>query len=153
MTILLTGAWQSGLTSSAAVASAFDAAMPGFGGYIVALCAFLFGYTTLIGWAFYGEQFFEYLLGRPVAHWYRWIYCLLIPIGAIGARRSGVGVGRPDERPADLPEHHRRHRPVRLRGACRARPGRRATALTPHPSADRRRRSMGAAAPRRPAPP
>ena len=80
MTILLTGAWQSGLTSSAAVASAFDAAMPGFGGYVVALCAFLFGYTTLIGWAFYGEQFFEYLLGRPVAHWYRWIYCLLIPL-------------------------------------------------------------------------
>jgi AGCS family alanine or glycine:cation symporter len=84
MTILLTGAWQSGLTSSAAVASAFDAAMPGVGGYVVALCAFLFGYTTLIGWAFYGEQFFEYLLGRPVAHWYRWIYCLLIPFGAIG---------------------------------------------------------------------
>jgi AGCS family alanine or glycine:cation symporter len=84
MTILLTGAWQSGLTSSAAVASAFDAAMPGFGGYVVALCAFLFGYTTLIGWAFYGEQFFEYLLGRPVAHWYRWIYCLLIPFGAMG---------------------------------------------------------------------
>ncbi len=84
MTILLTGAWQSGLTSTAAVASAFDAAMPGVGGYVVALCAFLFGYTTLIGWAFYGEQFFEYLLGRPVAHWYRWTYCLLIPLGAIG---------------------------------------------------------------------
>jgi AGCS family alanine or glycine:cation symporter len=84
MTILLTGAWQSGLTSSAAVASAFDAAMPGVGGYVVALCAFLFGYTTLIGWAFYGEQFFEYLLNRPVAHWYRWTYCLLIPFGAIG---------------------------------------------------------------------
>jgi AGCS family alanine or glycine:cation symporter len=83
MTILLTGAWQSGLTSSAAVASAFDAAMPGVGGYVVALCAFLFGYTTLIGWAFYGEQFFEYLLDRPVAHWYRWIYCALIPFGAI----------------------------------------------------------------------
>ncbi len=84
MAILLTGAWQSGLTSSAAVASAFEAAMPGVGGYVVALCAFLFGYTTLIGWAFYGEQFFEYLLGRPVAHWYRWAYCLLIPFGAMG---------------------------------------------------------------------
>ncbi len=84
MTILLTGAWQSGLTSTAAVASAFDAALPGVGGYIVALCAFLFGYTTLIGWAFYGEQFFEYLLGRPVARWYGWVYCLLIPLGAIG---------------------------------------------------------------------
>ena len=30
------------------MASAFDMALPGVGGYIVALCAFLFGYTTLI---------------------------------------------------------------------------------------------------------
>lgn len=83
MTILLTGVWQSGLTSTAAVAAAFDMALPGVGGYIVALCAFLFGYTTLIGWAFYGEQFFEYLLGVRVTVPYRWIYCLLIPFGAV----------------------------------------------------------------------
>ena len=83
LTILLTGVWQSGLTSSAAVAAAFDTAMPGVGGYIVAFCAFLFGYTTLIGWAYYGEQFFEYILGRKVTVPYRWIYCALIPFGAI----------------------------------------------------------------------
>ena len=83
MTILLTGAWASGLTSTAAVAQAFNAAMPGFGGYVVAFCVFLFGYTTLIGWAFYGEQFLEYWLGRRVVMPYRWIYCLLIPFGAV----------------------------------------------------------------------
>jgi AGCS family alanine or glycine:cation symporter len=83
MTILLTGAWASGLTSTAAVASAFDAALPGFGGYVVAFCVFLFGYTTLIGWAYYGEQFLEYWLGRRVVVPYRWVYCLLIPFGAI----------------------------------------------------------------------
>jgi len=83
LTILLTGAWQSGQTSTAAVALAFNAAMPGFGGYLVAFCVFLFGYTTLIGWAFYGEQFLEYWLGRRVVMPYRWIYCLLIPFGAI----------------------------------------------------------------------
>jgi len=83
MTILLTGVWQSGLTSSAAVAAAFDTAMPGVGGYLVAFSAFLFGYTTLIGWAYYGEQFFEYILGRKVTVPYRWIYCALIPFGAI----------------------------------------------------------------------
>jgi AGCS family alanine or glycine:cation symporter len=83
MTILLTGAWQSGLTSTAAVASGFNAVMPVIGGYIVAFCTFLFGYTTLIGWAYYGEQFFEYILGRKVTVPYRWIYCLLIPFGAV----------------------------------------------------------------------
>ena len=82
MTILLTGVWQSGLTSSAAVAAGFNSVMPTVGGWIVAFCVFLFGYTTLIGWAYYGEQFFEYMLGRKVTVPYRWIYCILIPFGA-----------------------------------------------------------------------
>jgi AGCS family alanine or glycine:cation symporter len=82
MVLLLTGAWQSGTSSSAAVAVAFNQTMPTVGGWIVAFCVFLFGYTTLIGWAYYGEQFLEYLLGRAVTVPYRWIYCLLIPFGA-----------------------------------------------------------------------
>jgi alanine or glycine:cation symporter, AGCS family len=83
MVLLLTGAWKGGLTSAAAVAAAFDTSLPGVGGWVVAFCVFLFGYTTLIGWAYYGEQFLEYLLGRKVTLPYRWIYCLLIPFGAI----------------------------------------------------------------------
>ena len=83
LTILLTGVWQSGVTSTAAVAAGFNTVMPTVGGWVVAFCTFLFGYTTLIGWAYYGEQFFEYILGRSVTILYRWIYCLLIPLGAI----------------------------------------------------------------------
>jgi len=82
LTILVTGAWQSGLNSTAAVAHAFNSAIPMAGGWIVAFCAFLFGYTTLIGWAYYGEQFFEYVLGVRVTKPYRWIYCGLIVFGA-----------------------------------------------------------------------
>jgi len=70
-------------TSTAAVGLAFDSAMPGIGGYLVAFCVFLFGYGTLIGWAFYGEQFLGYWLGPRVVVPYRWVYCLLIPLGAI----------------------------------------------------------------------
>ncbi len=69
-------------TSTAAVAVAFNSAMP-FGGYLVAFSVFLFGYGTLIGWAFYGEKFLEYWLGPWVVTPYRWAYCLLIPLGAI----------------------------------------------------------------------
>jgi alanine or glycine:cation symporter, AGCS family len=93
MTILVSGvaeqsivARQAGaayLTSTAAVAGAFNSAVPMVGGWVVAFCSFLFGYTTLIGWAYYGEQFLEYILGRKVTLPYRWIYCLLIPFGAV----------------------------------------------------------------------
>ncbi len=93
MTILLTGvaehammARQAGepfVTSTAAVAAAFNAAMPVVGGWIVAFCALLFGYTTLVGWSYYGEQFLGYLFGPRIVLPYRWIYCLLIPFGAV----------------------------------------------------------------------
>jgi AGCS family alanine or glycine:cation symporter len=83
LVVLCTGAYVSGQTSTAAVALAFDAALPGAGGWMVAICVFLFGYTTLIGWAYYGEQFLVYILGPRVVVPYRWAYCLLIPFGAI----------------------------------------------------------------------
>ena len=82
LTILVTGVWRSGLTSTAAVAEAFDHAVPLAGGWTVAVCAFLFGYTTLLGWGYYGEQFFAYALGPRVVVPYRWVYCGLIVIGA-----------------------------------------------------------------------
>jgi AGCS family alanine or glycine:cation symporter len=83
LSILVTGAWQSGATSSAAVAQAFDTSLPTVGGWMVAVSVFLFGYSALIGWAYYGEQFFEYLFGPRIIMPYRWLYCLLIPFGAV----------------------------------------------------------------------
>ena len=70
------------VTSTAAVAAAFNLAVPTVGGWVVAFCGFLFGYTTLIGWSFYGEQCLEYIFGRRITMPYRWVYCLLIPLGA-----------------------------------------------------------------------
>lgn len=84
LVILTSGAWTSGLTSTAVVAQAFNTAIPTVGGWVVAFCAFLFGYTTLIGWAYYGEQFLEYAFGLRVTRPYRWLYCGLIVFGATG---------------------------------------------------------------------
>jgi len=84
LTILLTGTWQiKGIESAAAVSEAFNAAIPTVGGWMLAFSVFLFGYTTLMGWSFYGEQFLEYLFGQRIVTPYRWLYCALIPLGAI----------------------------------------------------------------------
>jgi len=87
LAILLTGVWKVGageqqLTGAAAVASAFDASMPGFGGSVVTICVFLFGFTALTGWSYYGEQSLEYIFGPKVVVPYRWTYCALIVLGA-----------------------------------------------------------------------
>jgi AGCS family alanine or glycine:cation symporter len=83
LTILLTGVWRLKLTGPAMVPAAFNASLPTVGGWVVAVCVFLFGYTTLIGWAYYGEQFLEHVFGRRVVLPYRWTYCLLIVGGAV----------------------------------------------------------------------
>ncbi len=81
LTILVSGVWQSGANSTALVAQAFETAIP-YGGKVVLVCALLFGYTTIIGWAYYGEQFLQYLAGPRIVLPYRWIYCILIVFGA-----------------------------------------------------------------------
>ena len=55
LTVVVTGAWSSGQYSTAMVASAFNSSIP-FGGSIVALCSLFFSFTSLVAWAYYGEQ-------------------------------------------------------------------------------------------------
>jgi len=83
LTVLVSGVWRSGETGAALVAGAFGTALPG-GGYLVAFCVVLFGYTTLIGWSYYGEQFLEHIFGPRVIVPYRWVYCGLVVFGAVG---------------------------------------------------------------------
>src|SRR4051812_5903099 len=83
LSILLTGVWKTGTEGAAGVAKAFDSAIPNYGGWMLMVSVFLFGYTVLIGWSFYGEQFLEYLFGPRVVMPYRWFYCMLIPFGAL----------------------------------------------------------------------
>jgi AGCS family alanine or glycine:cation symporter len=83
LSILLTGVLKPGIEGAAAVAEAFEAVIPNYGGWMVMVSVFLFGYTVLIGWSFYGEQFLEYLFGPRIIMPYRWFYCLLIPFGAL----------------------------------------------------------------------
>ena len=72
-----------GLSSTALTAAAFNTVIPyGLGGAIIAIASFLFGYTTLIGWAYYGEQCLEYIAGVKIKKPYRLIYVALLFLGA-----------------------------------------------------------------------
>lgn len=82
---LSTGMWKSGLSGTAMTAASFSEGIPYLGGFVVALSSFLFGYTTLIGWCYYGEQCLKYLLGIKVTYIYRVIYILLILIGSVAS--------------------------------------------------------------------
>lgn len=51
--------------------------------YIVLGCLALFGFTTLIAWAYYGEKCIEFLFGTKAIGPYRIVYISLIVVGAI----------------------------------------------------------------------
>ncbi len=82
LAVLVTGVWTTG-TSTGMTAAAFNAAVPQVGGLIVAASSFLFGYSSLIAVPYYGEIALSYLLGTWVKKPYRWIFCIVIFIGAI----------------------------------------------------------------------
>ncbi|HQV34279.1 MAG TPA: alanine:cation symporter family protein, partial [Calditrichia bacterium] len=95
LTIVLTGAYtytqawrgegvEGNLTSILVTQTAFDSVIPyGFGGAIIAFSSFLFGYSTLIGWSYYGEKCIEYLGGDKVIMPFRYVFILFLFIGAI----------------------------------------------------------------------
>jgi alanine or glycine:cation symporter, AGCS family len=81
--LLSSGVWNSGLEGAAMTASAFSETIPYIGGGIVAAASFLFGYSTLLGWCYYGEQCLKYLFGIKVTVLYRIIFITLTFIGAL----------------------------------------------------------------------
>jgi AGCS family alanine or glycine:cation symporter len=54
-----------------------------WGGYIVTVGIIFFGFTTLLGWSYYGEKCIEYLLGERSIPFYRIIFVLFVLIGAV----------------------------------------------------------------------
>lgn len=73
-----------GLTSTELTKSAFAVGLgTDLGGWIVSLSSLLFGYTTLIGWSYYGEQGAKYLWGVKSAMPYRYLFCLFVFFGAV----------------------------------------------------------------------
>ena len=79
--ILITGVWSSGLTSTALTTAAFSEVFGHAGGIIVLIISFLFGYSTLIAWAFYGEQCFAFICGPRYKAVYRWAFGVAILFG------------------------------------------------------------------------
>ncbi|MFH0943852.1 MAG: amino acid carrier protein, partial [Planctomycetota bacterium] len=59
-------------------AKSFDHALPGLGFWIVPAVVWLFAFSTIISWSYYGEQGIVFLLGIRAVMPYRIIYCLLI---------------------------------------------------------------------------
>jgi AGCS family alanine or glycine:cation symporter len=66
------------LKGATLTAKAFDRVIPGLGIWIVPVTAWLFAFSTIISWSYYGEQGIVYLFGQRMVMPYRVVYCALI---------------------------------------------------------------------------
>lgn len=70
------------LDGSALALRAFNEVIPG-GSYIITLSLIFFAYSTILGWAYYGEKCTEYLFGFRSVVYYRILYTLVILPGSM----------------------------------------------------------------------
>jgi len=82
LAILVTGAWTSGETGAALTSRAFDLALPGAGGYIIAVSLTVFAFTTILGWSYYCERSLAYLFGVKIITPFRVVWSLAAYVGA-----------------------------------------------------------------------
>lgn len=71
------------LVTGAALTMAAFTSVISWGGYVVTFGIILFGWTTIIGWAYYGEKCVEYLIGVSAIKFYRILFTLVIIPGAV----------------------------------------------------------------------
>ena len=93
--ILSSGMWTDPSYQKASgdlTAAAMATSIP-FATAIVALSSFLFGFSTLIGWYYYGEKCFEYLFGSSAIMLYKIVFVVLIFVGAVIEVRLAWAVG------------------------------------------------------------
>lgn len=62
--------------------AAFETVMSS-GGYVVTIGLILFAFTTLLGWAYYGEKCVEYLFEEKWVSFYRILFTLVVIPGAV----------------------------------------------------------------------
>jgi alanine or glycine:cation symporter, AGCS family len=83
LVIIITGEWTSKADSSVLTKNAFNAGIPYFGGFIVAIGLILFAISTAISWSYYGDRCAEYLFGKDAIIPYRWVYVIALFVGAV----------------------------------------------------------------------
>jgi len=92
--ILVSGLWThgEGVEGVTLTVRAFEAALGSPGRMLLVLSAVLFGFTTMIGYSYYGRKCFGYLFGAHRARLYDFFYFFMLFVGAVWSAASVVNL-------------------------------------------------------------
>lgn len=68
--------------SASLTGRSFEVFLPGVGSTLVTVALIFFAYSTILGWSYYGEKSFYYLVGQKGIFWYRLAFSILVFVGA-----------------------------------------------------------------------
>jgi len=99
--IIITGAWTvtvdgQALNGSPMTAYAFEKGLyflGGYGRYIITAAVLLFATSTMISWSYYGDRSVQYLFGDGAVMPYRYLYIVVLFVGAIAKLEAVWGFG------------------------------------------------------------
>lgn len=85
LAIIMTGVWDDQVTNGVTVTvMAFEEVMPGVGKYLLMISVFIFAFTTMFTYSYYGTKCLGFLIGADKQHFYNYFYVLMIFLGSIG---------------------------------------------------------------------
>ncbi|MCA9576719.1 MAG: alanine:cation symporter family protein [Sandaracinaceae bacterium] len=82
LVLIVTGAWTADAEGVALTSIAFQRVVPWFPD-VLSVAVFLFAYSTLISWSYYGERCWAYLVGEGKSLWYKLMYLGAVVLGSV----------------------------------------------------------------------
>lgn len=84
--VVITGVWTAKEGKGVELAqAALDKGIPGLGTYFVPVAVFLFGFSTIIAWCYYGEQSTRFLFGEKAVGPFKAVYVSAVFLGTVWA--------------------------------------------------------------------
>lgn len=83
LVIICTGVWSGGERGASLSSAAFEFALPGIGGYLLAVALIIFTFTTILGWSYYSERCWMYLMGKKAILPFRVVWVIAVFAGAV----------------------------------------------------------------------
>ena len=90
LVVVITGAYATGDAGVEMTSAAFDTVIPGFK-YVLTFAVFMFAFSTMISWSYYGERCWTYLFGTGSSLVYRIIFLFFAVAGAVLELGSVIG--------------------------------------------------------------
>jgi len=90
LVVVITGAYDGGDQGVEMTSAAFDTVIPGFK-YVLTFAVFMFAFSTMISWSYYGERCWTFLFGTGSSLAYKIIFLFFAVSGAVLELGSVIG--------------------------------------------------------------